>query len=573
MFLLYALNHNHAHGHALRYAAEGSDGPKLDANMDELPEIEEGLKELAESAQIGSSRSGPYWSKIRAKILSCSSTQDVEAALKEWSRNGAAWVSPNGTCQLCGHHPISFHFPIKNRVTGANLVVGSECIYNYLEIPGFGSMEELRRRLNGERNRLKKKEMGEISEGALALFQEATELEAQLRQRFSQLAGGEPDFNYQEYRRNLTDVYRVIQGVNPKAAILAEISQTQQNCYGFTRAFNNLSKRSKLLKEPGLLAMVSAAMRVRDDALKLNFLKQLQAAANDMLKSGYPTDFIKRCWETVKDEKSALLERIDRSVDEQTGLLRQYDPVLDQLKPYEFLHFSLSVGINMARKLVMKQADEAKALVMQDDFIEVIQKRDNPISNLIGASQQNPLTCFSEDMIVQAFALASVPHQMDWVMYRIVQAVQQKYGFGRLTDTAGVKVACFRALDDGIINFWERGVTHQIIELIESGNAKFAEILQQEVDDIKVLKKLELWEFLSERWDFDVQKAFKVFAQDGGFEEGFAKGLVANWERWPKLSTKQMAIVQRKLAKREKELPDNMWEVLKGKLTQPAPVG
>lgn len=571
MFLLYALNHNHPHSHALRYAAEE---PKLDANMDELPEIEEGLKELEQSAQIGSSRSGPYWTKIRAKILSCSSTQDVEEALKEWSRNGSAWVSRGGTCQLCGHHPISFHFPIKNRVTGANLVVGSECIYNYLEIPGFGSMEELRRRLNGERARLKKKEMGEISEGDLAIFQEATELEAQLRQRFSQLAGGEPDFNYQEYRRTLSEVYWVIQGVNPKATILGEVKQTQDNCYGFSRVYNNLSKRIKGLKEPGLIAMVSAAMRVRDDALKLNFLKQLQAAANDMLKFGYPADFIKRCWETVKDEKAALLERIDRSVDEQVGLLRQYDPALDQLKPYEFLHFSLSAGINIARKLAMKQADEAKALVMQDDFIEVIQKKDNPISVVIGASRLNPMTRFStEQMVEQALALANVPNQMAWVMGSITQAVQRKYGLARVNDAAGVKVSCFRALDDGIVNFWERGVPNRMVELIESGNPKFMEILQQEVDDIKALKKLDLWEFLSERWDFDVQKAFKVFAKDGGFEENFCNSIVKYWERWPKLTPKQMAIVQKKLAKREKELPDNMWEALKSKLMQPAPVG
>lgn len=571
MFLLYALNHNHSHSHALRYAAEE---PKLDANMDELPEIEEGLKELAESAQIGSSRSGPYWSKIRAKILSCSSTQDVDAALKEWSRNGSAWVSRGGTCQLCGHHPISFHFPIKNRVTGANLVVGSECIYNYLEIPGFGSMEELRRRLNGERNRLKKKEMGEISEGDLAIFQEATELEAQLRQRFSQLAGGEPDFNYQEYRRTLTDVYRVIQGVNSKAAILAEISQTQQNCYGFSRVYNNLSKRSKLLKEPGLLAMVSAAMRVRDDALKLNFLKQLQAAANEMLKSGYPSDFIKRCWETVNDEKSTILEKIDKSVDAQRGRMKEYDRYLDKLKPYEFLHFSLMAGLIQAREQVEKEARAAKEFVMRDDFIDAIMVRDNPLSLVLGSSNMDPMMRFDDQMIAQAVALTRLTDILNYgEASNLVRWITFKYGIKNLRDGAGLKIACFRALDDSLVDFADKSVMTALWQLAESGNPKFMEILQQEVDDIKALKKLDLWEFLSERWDFDVQKAFKVFAKDGGFEENFCNSIVKYWERWPKLTPKQMAIVQKKLAKREKELPDNMWEALKSKLTQPAPVG
>ena len=572
MFLLYALNHNHAHSHAHRYAA---DEIKLDANLDELPEIEDGLKELEQAAQVGSARSGPYWSKIRAKILSTSSTQDVEEALKEWSRNGAAWVDPtvSGTCELCGKHPIKFHFPIKNRVTGSSLVVGSECIFNYLQIPGFGSMEELRRRLNGERNRLKKKELGQISDTELALSQEATELEAQLRERFSHLAAGEPDFNVKEYRYTLSDVHQVIQGVNPKATILASITQTQRDCYGFIRVFNTLTKRVKNLKEPGLIAMVSAVMRLRDFGLKLSLLKQLQAAANDMLKAGYPSDFIKRCWDTVKDEKAALLERLDKSVDDQTSLLRAYDSALDQLKPYEFLHFSLSAGINIARKLVMKQADEAKALVMQDDFIEIIQKKDNPISAVLTAYGINPMSRFPEQMVEQALALASVPNQMAWVMGSISQAVQRKYGLARVTDQAGVKVACFRALDDGLVDFWERGVPNKLIALVESDNAKFDEILKQEVDDVKALKKRELWEMLSERWDFDLQKALKVFSPDGDFEEGFARSLIRNWERWPKLSPKQMAIIQKKLAKRDKELPDNMWNVLKSELTRPAPIG
>lgn len=571
MFLLYAINQN-SFRHSFRYA---SDEVKLDANMDELPEIEEGLKELEQAAQIGGGRSGPYWSKIRAKILSCSSTQEVEEALKEWSRNGSAWISPNGVCQLCGHHPISFHFPIKNRVTGANLVVGSECIYNYLEIPGFGSMEELRRRLNGERNRLKKKEMGEISEEALAIFQEASELEAQLRQRFSQLAGGEPDFNYHDYRRTLTEVYRVIQGVNPKAAILAEISQAQQKCQGLSRIYHDLSKRSKLLKTPGLLAMVSAAMRVRDDALKLNFLKQLQTAVNEMLKSGYPSDFIKRCWETVNDEKSTILEKIDKSVDAQRERMKRYDSYLDKLKPYEFLHFSLIAGFIQARDRIEKEARAAKEFVMRDDFIDLIMTKDNPLSLVLAASSVDPMVRFDDQMIAQAVALTRITDILSYSdVPLLTRWIAGKFGIKNLRDGAGVRISCFRALDDSLVDFTDTSsVISGLVRLAESENSKFMEILQQEVDDIKALKKLDLWEFLSERWDFDVQKALKVFAKDGGFEENFCLSLVKYWAQWPKLTPKQMAIVQKKLAKREKELSDNMWDALKSKLTQPAPVG
>lgn len=570
MFLLHVMNYAHQ-PHTLRFAA---DEVKFDANLDELPEIEEGLQELEEASHSGESFSGPYGARIRAKLLSCSSNPDVEEAVKEWTRDGAGWKSPGGTCELCGKHPISFRFPIKNRVTGTRLVVGSECIYNYLKIAGFGSMEELRRRLNGERARLKKKETGELSEKGLAIYQEAADLETQLRARFSHLASGASDFDWLEYRNTLTEVTRVVSAVNAQAPVMGDINRTLWALRAIARIHENLSRRSKLLKTHGLLAMVSAAMRLRDDALKLDLLKQLQAAVNDMVGVGYPTDFVKRVWDDIKAEKANMIEKIEASAESQRQRLTQYDKALDQLKPYEFLHFSLIAGLNAARKMVEKEADAAKALVLSDDFIKAIMTRDNPISKLLGLKGYDPLYRGDDSLMVSAVKVSHLP---ELILYRsggdyLSYAISRKYGLKQsVKDRAGLQVACFRLFDDGLLEIEDpKALSSTISNLVESGNKRVIDILEQEVDDLKPLKKRDLWELLSDRWEFDVQKALKGFSQNVPFEDSFARSLVANWQRWPKLSPKQMTIIQRKLTKSE-PARENMWDVLKGDLLRPAP--
>ena len=115
----------------------------LDPAMSEQ-ELDNAEKEL-DVKQVG--RSGAYWPRIRAKILETSSSTDIDEAVKEW-KHMRTWMAKNGVCELCGHHPIVYHFLIENRVNNKTLVVGSECIYNYLEVPGVPDPATLKKRLN-----------------------------------------------------------------------------------------------------------------------------------------------------------------------------------------------------------------------------------------------------------------------------------------------------------------------------------------------------------------------------------------------------------------------------------------
>jgi hypothetical protein len=61
----------------------------------------------------------------------------VEKTLREFVHNGAdvmcvaTFCIQNRSCQVCGHHPITWNYLIENLVTHQPLIAGSECIRNY----------------------------------------------------------------------------------------------------------------------------------------------------------------------------------------------------------------------------------------------------------------------------------------------------------------------------------------------------------------------------------------------------------------------------------------------------------
>lgn len=61
----------------------------------------------------------------------------IEAALAAFVCNGdnvactGVFICESGTCQLCGHKPIKWHYILENLRNNSRLCVGSECIQNY----------------------------------------------------------------------------------------------------------------------------------------------------------------------------------------------------------------------------------------------------------------------------------------------------------------------------------------------------------------------------------------------------------------------------------------------------------
>jgi hypothetical protein len=70
-----------------------------------------------------------YWDRLRATIN------------KFWQpgeelRCTRIYTQDAGTCQMCSHHPIKWHHVLHNQRTGADLIVGKECINNYKVVTG-----------------------------------------------------------------------------------------------------------------------------------------------------------------------------------------------------------------------------------------------------------------------------------------------------------------------------------------------------------------------------------------------------------------------------------------------------
>jgi len=82
-----------------------------------------------------------YWKKVRETLLSKSANkEDYDEAKMEWDFI-ESWEDYPGRCQLCGFHPIRYHFLIKNRLNKNELAIGSECVDNYLKLREMGSTE------------------------------------------------------------------------------------------------------------------------------------------------------------------------------------------------------------------------------------------------------------------------------------------------------------------------------------------------------------------------------------------------------------------------------------------------
>ena len=66
-------------------------------------------------------------------ILRFSSSSSFQKALLEWLFTGEVidYGSPNKICGLCSKDGLRYHFKIKNKITGKELLVGSECITKF----------------------------------------------------------------------------------------------------------------------------------------------------------------------------------------------------------------------------------------------------------------------------------------------------------------------------------------------------------------------------------------------------------------------------------------------------------
>jgi len=554
----------------------------IDASLDEVVEIDEGLRDLESAAALArQGRASPYWPKIRERLLQYSSSDNVDEAIREWADEGNPFVS-HGTCELCDKNPIKFHFPIKNRVTGKSLVVGSECVLNYLLINGYESIEALRKRLVAQRNILKKQEKGEASLDQVSAVNEAFSTEKEIRDRIGVVAGAGQDFNVREYYQTLWEVISIGNALKITSSAFESAREAHRACRSLMKFMESTRKRQKGFQGFGLASLVSTVMRQREPTGRLTSLVTLRRHLNTLFQSGLPADVISRAWGAIRDSKEDLLEEVTKKCDlGKANLLARYKSELSLAKPYSHLNFILTQGLIAQRREFDAQVAKIERALQSEDFLDQL-KNDREGS---GVAKLLNLT-FYPDLGNSDGSLEAAAYNIGRFLSLIsggytgsvTKAVVEAFQADRIRDLPGIRVALLRAADDGIVDadiLGERTLV-EFEKLVRAKDPRVVDLLYAEVDDFKALAKAvgtyKVYEVMSDDFGFDVSKAYKLYSKDNDFEYNFCLDILARWKQNRgsfSLSPAQMENFKRQLVMKGRigEVPNSMWDALRSELT------
>ena len=548
----------------------------LQPTPENLEEISGAVEDLNDDPNMGSFGSGPYWPKIRARLLASSNSQDPKEAVAEW-KYVRMWID-DGRCELCDHQPIKFHFQIENRVNGNRLVLGSECIYNYLIIPGVPSKEALKRRLNQLRAVAKAVAEGKLGEGAVAELENLQNLEREINILVGKVSRPDRDIDIKEFQ---TELWQPVERIN-LMGINTQGSQTVQAVYTSTRQLvshlTTIAKRSTKYKPYLLMPAVEAIMRYRDLGDRKSSLETLQKYVNNVFKLGPAEEVIEMAWAEVRGAKKDAIALYLGNIDAAKKRAQdQYQSTLEQLKPYSHLSFIVQAGVNSLKATIDKEAEEVIAALGTIDGAGQIDRRVLSPWKLKGpdgyaTNLGSVLGSVAKEAAATVLLLQRVSHPSNF----LVQAIGQKFGLLHIKDIAGVTKAILDAADDGDIDMqqdWVYGATAAL------QNPKLLARLAEEVDDVKAkLREVDgrkVYEAMGEQLKFDVKKFYSNISMSDTWLVSFGKSIFAQWQKGLEgLSYKQRGIVDKSISKKT-PTADSLWDSMQSdfnkRYTDPTP--
>ena len=488
-----------------------------DPLMDES-EIDSAIEELEHVPQTG--RRGPYWNVIRTTLLRCSTSNDVDEAIKEWKFT-RSWMNESA-CELCGHFPIHFHFQIVNRLNGNSLVVGSECILNYLDIPGVPSKEALRKRLNQMKSKARAIALGQAGEGDMAKLQEVQELERALNLMIKKVAAPDTDIDIFDFYVALQEPIRVGRVINVRSTSFREVDKAFQDAMQFRVFLEKIGKRSTKYKPFKLLPAVSSIMNLRsglDDQKTL--LSDLQRHISKTFNVADAHGLVQMAWEEIRNGRGDILNKLNEKVGRAKAECQaSFSGILDFVKPYEHLRFLIQTGIDANKAQMDKLAAESRELLESERFSEAVTAAgQSPMSRILPTFVSTLTTgdSYAEDAAFNVVKFVS--YIRDNICPRnVVQAVEDHWHI-RPTDMTGMRKAILRAADDSIVYPEDRGTQAlaEVITEIQRGNDAIEALFQEEVDDIKEALRgssgQKVYQAFSDAWGFDCKKLFQALPQ------------------------------------------------------------
>lgn len=546
---------------------------ELDASLDEIPEIDEGIADLEEAEAIGKQgRRSPYWGKVRERLIQHSSTDNVDEAIREWADDGSAFTG-QGVCELCDKSPIKFQFPIKNRVTGRSLVVGSECILNYLTIAGYENPAALKKRLVAQRNMLKKKEKGEASDEQIAALNATFDLDKELRLRLKSVSNGAEDIDLKEYRDTLMEAMTIANSLKITSAAVTCLGDTNKAVRGLGKFMEEMRKKQKSYQTDNLVDLLETIMRQRDPHLKLANLQTFKKHVNNVFQSGPPSEVIARAWNAIKDSRDGLLEKVVKNCDE--GKLKLMDNYADELamaKPYSHLYFMLTQGLTEQRKQFDAQVNNVEKALQDESFFEEL--KGSGVAKILNMTFYPDLANSEGSLEQAAYNVGQFLNILGkGFVGGVTAALESLYAVRAVRDRAGVIVALLKAADDGLLDADVLG-SKTLIEfekMVRAKDAKILALVQTEVDDIAELAaatgNMRVVDRMSKDLDIDMEKVFKVYAVDREIENSILTRIYQSWKAGRGVSPNQMGNMKKQLAMKRTEVANSMWQKHQSELT------
>ncbi len=549
----------------LLLAANGIDD---DASLDELPELEQAEEDLR-GGELWA-RSPDYWDRIKTKLLKHSSAKDVKTAIQEWVSNGHLFISHGGTCELCGKTPISFQFPIKNKVTGDQLIVGNECVINHKQLAERVNLSDLRKKIRKMKDLLRS---GQATPEKLDGIQDLYKLEKKVRTKLLTL-NGPGDLDVAEYKLSLEEAHKVGQVLRVETTAAQSVKSAINACRSFLRFQDDLRKRQKY-KATGVADLIGAIMRQKkgDYTGQMDQLTQVSNLISDLLGSGRPTEVISRMWGAITEARNTLVEQmVQRGDAAKTQMAELYADELQFVKSFPFLHFTVKAGLLAHRDEITRKVTSIVGALTAEDFFDSMKES----RSLPAQVNQTFYPSLQYGNGTQVRAAHNVCQFLDLLrkgfLRDVVTSIRTRYNLTAIQDLAGVKVALLRAADDSIIDADVDGSTcvGKFNQLLSQGDPRVVDLIQSEVDEVKAISVRKVYEQMGIDLGLDVERVFKVYVSDNPVEKAMMTSLLrTTWPTGRKLTPAIMGNIQAQLAKysRTKERRNSMWSFLKSELT------
>jgi hypothetical protein len=530
----------------LFYAAEGQ-GP-LHGTVHDLPEYERALEELDDAHLRPAGTGDAYWQRIRAKLLSESSSQDLATAIKEWARKGAPYWAPHSHCELCGKEPIAWNFPIQNKIRKRTLHIGSECIVNFLNIHYKTDVERLRSLISNEIKILKRRQEGVQKGGEIVESSELADLEASLR-AMVHAAGTGGDFHIFKHMVEVNNGVRVLNALKIDSAARSDAMKAVNACIEIRQLATRLKLPSS--DNTGVMEIVQGILTKRGNKGKAEQLQTLKSQLGKVFQGRAPNDVIIRIYDDLAHYRTGLVSAAHGHVERlKTNLREKYHDVLTTLSSYEYLSFVMEAGIGALRDAYATRLKEYEVGVMDRGLVE----------RIIANPAKYPADTFDVTTFFPEADLRSNPDARARAAANVVEFVHDvRQGHWKpmlkvaslafqvmIKDEAGFQAAVYQAADDSLILPEEKGgkAIQDLGRLIEMHNPKLVTILIDAVDDLHSVRVekvgLKVVERMSHDLGFNVAETFRRFDADAPGDRALCERLLAEWQGGRKPSASEV---------------------------------